>query len=177
VKRTDKAAVIDDLKSLLSGAKAAVLAEHRGLTVAEITDLRRLLRPQAVTLKIVKNTLARLATRGTTMEGLEPHLTGPTLIAFGVGDPALPAKLLVSYAKAKPTLQIKAAFLEGQVLGRQETLALAELPPREVLLARLAGVMRSPVRDLAVVLSGPIRSFMTVLEAVRQTRGQQAEGR
>ena len=175
MKRADKAAVIDDLKSLLSGAKAAVLAEHRGLSVAEVTDLRRLLRPQAVTLKVVKNSLARLATRGTTMEGLEPHLTGPTLIAFGAGDPTLPAKLLVSYAKTKPTLQIKAAFLEGRVLSRQETLALAELPPREVLLARLAGVMRSPMRDLAVVLTGPIRSLLMALEAVRQKRGHVAE--
>ncbi|MGH7369272.1 MAG: 50S ribosomal protein L10 [Candidatus Methylomirabilaceae bacterium] len=175
MKRADKAAVIDDLKSLLAGAKAAVLAEHRGLTVAEVTDLRRMLRPQAVKLKIVKNSLARLATRGTAMEGLESHLTGPTLIAFGAGDPTLPARLLASYAKTKPTLQIKGGFLEGRVLGKQETLALAELPPREVLLARLAGVMRSPVRDLAVVLRGPLRALLMVLQAVGQKREQQAQ--
>ncbi len=175
MKRADKAAMIDDLKSLLSGAKAAVLAEHRGLTVAEVTDLRRVLRPQAVKLRVVKNSLVRLATRGTEMGALESHLTGPTLIVFGGGDPTLPAKLLASYAKTRPTLQIKAGFLEGKVLGKQETLALAELPPREVLLAKLAGVMRSPLRDLAVALRGPFCSLLMVLEAVRQKRGEEAE--
>ena len=174
MKRDKKAEVIDELKTALAGAKAAMLADHRGLSVGELTELRKLLRLQAVELRVVKNSLARLATRGTELQGLEPHLVGPTVIAFSGGDPTVPAKLLASYAKTRPTFQIKAGFVEGKVLARQEALALAELPPREVLLAKLAGVMQSPLRGLAVVLQGPLRSLLIALDAVRQKREHDA---
>lgn len=166
--RSEKSVALDELKTLLAGAKAALLADHRGLSVAELTNLRKLLRSQAVQLRVVKNSLARLATRGTDMQGLEPYLVGPTVIAFSGGDPTVPAKLLASYAKTRPTLQIKAGFVEGRVLAPQEAVTLAELPTREVLLARLAGVASSPLRNLVVVLQGPLRSLMVALDAVRQ---------
>jgi large subunit ribosomal protein L10 len=174
VKRGEKAAVVDELRTLLAGAKAAMLADHRGLTVSELTELRKLLREQSVVLRVVKNTLARMATRGTELEGLGPHLVGPTAIALGKGDPALPAKLLASYARTKPILQIKAGFVEGTVLAKQDALALAELPPREVLLARLAGLTQSPLRGLVLALRGPLHSLAMVLAAVRQKREQEA---
>lgn len=174
MKRDEKAEMIDDLKGVLAGAKTALLADHRGLSVAELTELRGLLRPQAVELRVVKNSLARLATRGTELEGLGPHFVGPTVIAYSGGDPTVPAKLLAAYAKTRPNLRIKAGFVEGKVLARQEALALAELPPREVLLARLAGVMQSPLRGLVVVLQGPLRSLLIALNAVRQKREQEA---
>lgn len=170
VKRDEKAAVVDELKSLLAGAKAAMLADHKGLSVSELTELRKLLRQQSVALRVVKNSLARLATHGTELQELGPHLVGPTAIALGKGDPTVPAKLLASYAKTKPTLQIKAGFVEGKVLGKQDALALAELPPREVLLAKLAGVVQSPLRGLAVALQGPLYSLLMVFTAMRQRR-------
>ncbi len=173
MKRAEKAAVVDKLKTLLAGAKVTILADHRGLSVSELTELRKLLRKQAMSLRVVKNSLARLATSGTELQQLEPHLIGPTAMVIGRGDPALLAKLLASYAKIKPTFQIKAGIVEGTVLARQDALALAELPPREVLLAKLAGVVQSPLRGLMAVLQGPLRSLLMTLEAVRQKKEQE----
>ena len=173
MKRAEKAAVVDELKTLLAGAKVTMLADHCGLSVSELTELRKLLRQQAVSLRVVKNSLARLATKGTELQQLEPHLVGPTAIVIGRGDPALPAKLLASYGKTKPTFQIKAGIVEGTVLAKQDALALAELPPREVLLAKLAGIVQSPLWGLMVVLQGPLRSLMITLEAVRQKKQQE----
>lgn len=170
MKRVEKAQAVDELKTLLAGAKAAMLADHRGLSVSELTELRKLLRQQSVVLRVVKNSLARLATQGTELQGLGPHLVGPTAIALGTGDPTVPAKLLASYARTKPTLQIKAGFVQGKVLAKEEALALAELPPREVLLARLAGVMQGPLRGLAMALQGPLYSLLMVLGAIGQKK-------
>ena len=173
MKRVEKAAVVDELKSLLAGAKVTMLADHRGLSVSELTELRKLLRQQAVDLRVVKNSLAKLAARGTDLQQLEPHLAGPTALVVGRGDPALPAKLLASYAKTKPSLQIKAGFVEGKVLDKQDALALAELPPREVLLAKLAGIMQFPLLGFVVVLQGPLRSLLMALKAVTEKKEQE----
>jgi large subunit ribosomal protein L10 len=173
VTRNEKAVVVDELKTLLAEAKVAILADHRGLSVSELTELRRLLRQQGIALRVVKNTLARLATKGAELQDLEPHLVGPTAMVFAKGDPTLPAKLLASYAKTKPTFQIKAGFVEGKVLAKQEALALADLPPREVLIAKLAGVLQSPLRGLLISLRGPLQSLLMALEAVRQRKGQE----
>jgi len=173
VKRSDKAVVVDEIKTLLVGAKVTMLADHRGLSVSELTELRRSLRHQGVALRVVKNSLARLATEGTELQGLSPHLVGPTALIIGKGDPSLPAKFLASYAKTKPTFQIKAGFAEGKVLARQEALALAELPPREVLLAKLAGIMQFPLQRLVGSLQGPLRALHMVLEAVGKKKEQQ----
>jgi large subunit ribosomal protein L10 len=171
VNRVEKAAVVDKLKTDLAGATVAMLADPRGLTMSELTELRTTLRRQGVTLQIVKNTLARLATAGTELQELKPHLVGPTAIVYGKGDPTAPAKLLASFIKTKPTFQIKAGFAEGSVLTGQDAMALADLPSREALAARLAGIMQSPLRGLVSVLYGPLRSLLMVLEAVRQQKG------
>lgn len=171
MKQAEKAAVVDELKTVLAGATVAMLADPLGLTVSELTELRKLLRQQGVALRVVKNTLARLATTGTEFQELKPYLVGPTAIVHGKGDPTVPAKLLASFTKTKSTFQIKAGFAEGRVLAGQEAMALADLPPREVLAARLAGIMQSPLRGLVTVLSGPLRSLVMVLEAVRQQKG------
>ncbi|MBZ0168921.1 50S ribosomal protein L10 [Candidatus Methylomirabilis lanthanidiphila] len=169
--RVEKAAVIDELKTALAGATVAMLADPKGLTMSELTELRKQLRQQGMTLQIVKNTLARLATTGTQLQDLKPYLVGPTAILHGKGDPTGPAKLLATFTKTKPTFQIKAGFAEGTVLGGQDVMALADLPSREVLAAKLAGLMQSPLRGLVVVLNGPLRSLLMVLEAVRQQKG------
>lgn len=171
MKRAEKAAVVDELKTELAGATVALLADPRGLTVSELTELRKMLRQQGASLRVVKNTLARLAAAETELQGLKPHLVGPTAIVYGKGDPTAPAKLLASFIRTKPTFQIKAGFAEGSVLVGQEAMALADLPSREVLAAKLAGLMQSPLRGLVAVLSGPLRSLLMVLEAVRQQKG------
>ena len=169
--RTEKAAAIEELRTALTGATVAMLADPQGLTMSELTELRALLRQQRVTLQVVKNTLARLAATGTELEGLTPYLVGPTAIIYGTGDPTGPAKLLLAFGKTKPTFQIKAGFAEGAVLAGQDAMALADLPSRQVLAAKLAGVMQSPLRGLVSVLSGPLRSLLMVLEAVKQQKG------
>lgn len=168
--RIEKSATVEELKTVLAGATVAMLADPRGLTVSELTELRAMLRPQGVTLQVVKNTLARLATTGTEFQELRPYLVGPTAIVYGKGDPTAPAKLLAAFIKTKPTLQVKAGFAEGRVLAGLEAMALADLPSREVLAARLVGIMQSPLRGLATVLNGPLRSFLMVLEAVRRQK-------
>jgi large subunit ribosomal protein L10 len=126
VKQGEKTVVVDDLRSLLAGAKAAMLADHRGLTVSELTELRRLLRQQSVVLRVVKNTLARLATHGTEFQGLGPYLVGPTAIAIGKGDPSAPAKLLASFAKtSRPSISKPASWKEGYWPGRRRSTAEA----------------------------------------------------
>lgn len=171
MKQAEKAAVVDELKAGLAGATVAMLADPRGVSVSELTELRKLLRQQGVTLRVVKNTLARLAITGTELQELKPYLVGPTAIVYGKGDPTAPAKLLAPFIKTKSTFQIKAGFAEGSVLTGQEAMALADLPPREVLAARLAGILQSPLRRFVAVLSGPLRSLLRVLEAVRQQKG------
>ncbi|MCZ7625894.1 MAG: 50S ribosomal protein L10 [Candidatus Methylomirabilis sp.] len=137
MKRVEKAAVVDELKTALTGATVAMLADPQGLTMSELTELRKLLRQQGASLRVVKNTFARLATAGTKLQDLKPYLVGPTAIIHGKGDPAAPAKLLVAFTKTKPTFQIKAGFAEGTVLAKEDALALADLPSREVLAASL----------------------------------------
>lgn len=169
--RVEKAAVIEELRTAMTGTTVAMLADPRGLTMSELTELRALLRQQRMTLQVVKNTLARLATTGTALEDLTPYLVGPTAIIYGKGDPTAPAKLLAMFGKTKPTFQIKAGFAEGTVLTGQDAMALADLPSREVLAAKLAGLVQSPLRGLVSVLYGPLRSLLMVLEAVKQQKG------
>lgn len=169
--RTEKAAVVDELKTALAGATVAMLADPQGLTMSELTELRTTLRQQGMALQVVKNTLARLATAGTEFQDLRPYLVGPTAIIHGNEDPTVPAKLLVTFTKTKPTFRIKAGFAEGTVLAGQDAMALADLPSRDVLAAKLAGLMQSPLRGLVTVLNGPLRSLLMVLEAVRQQKG------
>lgn len=169
--RVEKAAVIEELRTAMTGTTVAMLADPQGLTMSELTELRTLLRQQRMTLQVVKNTLARLATTGTALEDLTPYLVGPTAIIYGKGDPTAPAKLLATFGKTKPTFQIKAGFAEGTVLTGQDAMALADLPSREVLAAKLAGLVQSPLRGLVSVLYAPLRSLLMVLEAVKQQKG------
>ena len=162
--------MVQELHEKFGKAGAVILTDYKGLTVAQLTELRNRLRKCGAEYKVVKNTLARLAVTGTELQELKPYLVGPTAIVHGKGDPTAPAKLLASFIKTKSTFQIKAGFAEGKVLAGQEVMALADLPPREVLAARLAGILQSPLRGLAAVLSGPLRSLLMVLEAVRQQK-------
>jgi large subunit ribosomal protein L10 len=164
--REDKAASIAELKEKLAGAQSAVLTDFRGLSVADITELRTLLRKSAVEYRVVKNTLARLAVQDTALSGLGPYLEGPTAIAISTTDPVAASKILSTWAKGRPTFAIKAGIVEGKVVGPAEIAALGDLPPREVLLARLAAAFQAPIRQAAGVLAAPLRALVTVLGQV-----------
>ena len=173
--RTEKATTIAELREKLGSARSAVLTDFRGLSVAEITELRSLLRKRAVEYTVVKNTLAKIAVKDTSLAGLAAYLEGPTAIAISREDPMAASRVLSSWSKSRPTFAVKGGMVEGQLIGPAEIAALASLPPREVLLARLAGMIQAPLQALANVLVGPVRALATVLEQVRMQKEKSEE--
>lgn len=165
--RTEKATTIAELREKLGTARSAVLTDFRGLSVAEITELRALLRKSAVEFTVVKNTLAKIAVMTTNLAGLATYLEGPTAIAISRKDPMAASRVLSSWSKTRPTFAVKGGMVEGQLIGPAEIAALASLPPREVLLARMAGAFQTPLQALANVLAGPVRVLASVLDQVR----------
>jgi large subunit ribosomal protein L10 len=172
VARTEKATSIAELREKLSAARSAVLTDFRGLSVAEITELRTLLRKSAVKYTVVKNTLAKIAIKETGLAGLAAYFEGPTAIAISLADPMVASKILSTWGKTRPSFTVKGGVVEGQVIGPAEIAALATLPPREVLLGRVAGAFQAPLQALANVLAGPVRALASVLEQVRQQKQQ-----
>jgi large subunit ribosomal protein L10 len=170
VARTEKATAIDELREGLGTARSAVLTDFRGLSVAEITELRTLCRKSAVKYQVVKNTLAKIAVKDTGLEGLAAYLDGPTAIAISREDPMAPSRVLTAWGKTRPTFAIKGGVVEGRVVGPAEITALANLPPREVLLAQVAGAFNAPIQSLVNVLAGPIRVLASVLDQVRHQK-------
>lgn len=165
-----KQPVVQEIKGKLEASKGAVLTDYRGLNVGEVTELRNKLREAGVEYKVVKNTLARIAANEIGIEGLDGYLEGPTAIAYGIEDAVAPAKILSEFAKAHKNLEIKAGILEGKVIDLAGVKALADLPSREVLLAKLLGSMQSPLYGMANVLQGNLRNLVYVLDAVRKTK-------
>ncbi len=171
-----KAEKVMALHSKFAEAKGAVLSDYRGLNVQQMAELRIRLREAAVELQVVKNTLARRAVEDTDYVQLADHFVGPTSVAFTVDDVVAMAKALTAYAKAEPKLEIRAGLIEGKVVLSKEISALADLPPREVLLARMLGDFQSPVAGLVGVLQGVLRQLLYALQAIKQAKEGQAGG-
>jgi large subunit ribosomal protein L10 len=159
----EKIDAIAELRSRLDGVKTVVLTEYRGLTVQQLSDLRRQLRAVSAEYKVVKNRLARLAIKSSRLEELGPHLTGPTGVVFSKQDPVAVAKALHTFARTNQALAIKAGYVEGQMLPPAELKALADLPSREQLRARLVGAIQSVLSQLVGVLTAPQRELVYVL--------------
>ncbi len=172
--RTEKGSTITELRGLLGQAQSAVLTDFRGISVAELTELRVLLRKHAVQYKVVKNTLARMAVQDGALKELSKYLEGPTAVAVSRTDPVAPSKLLATWAKGREKFQIKGGVVEGRIVGPAELAALASLPSREVLLGRVAGVLQAPLRGLATVLAAPLRGLAIALNQVREQREKAA---
>ena len=170
--RPEKQAIVASLKEQLGAAQGAVITSYKGLTVAQDTKLRAKLREAGVTYKVVKNTMLRLAADDLGLEGLDPVLNGTTAIAISASDAVAPAKVISEFIKDNKledteVLTIKAGVLEGKVIGLDEVKALAALPSREVLIAKVVGSMQAPISGLVNVLQGTIRNAVYVLEAIR----------
>ena len=170
--RTEKQAVVNELKEKLSNTKGAVLTNYRGLTVAMDTKLRRKLREAGVEYRVVKNTMTRIAANELGIDGLDKYLEGPTAIALSEKDPVAPAKLLADFIRENKlqALEIKAGLVEGKVIDAVGVKALSSLPPREVLLAQLLGTLQAPLTGIVTVLQGNIRNLAYALEAVRKQK-------
>ncbi|GAE26021.1 LSU ribosomal protein L10p [Halalkalibacter wakoensis JCM 9140] len=146
-----KKQVVADIATKLRESKSTVVVDYRGLSVAEVTELRKQLREAGVEFKVYKNTLARRATAEAELTALDEQLVGPTAIAFSTEDVIAPAKVINEFAKKHEALEIKAGVIEGAVASVAEVKALAELPSRDGLLSMLANVLQAPVRQFALV--------------------------
>jgi len=164
-----KKAVVAEVSEVASAAETAILAEYRGLTVAQMSDLRRNARNAGVTVRVVKNTLARRAFEGTDFECLNEQLSGPLTLAMS-DDPAAAAKALHDFAKDNEALKIKAGAMGGKLLSDAEIVALAKLPTRDELLGKLAGTMQAPIQKFVQTLNEVPGSFVRVLAAVRDQK-------
>ncbi|MBI2524424.1 MAG: 50S ribosomal protein L10 [Candidatus Rokubacteria bacterium] len=161
----EKAESVQSLKQRFEGVRTAVLTEYRGLTVRQISDLRKQLKGAAAEYKVVKNRLARLAVKGSPLDPLAPHLTGPTGVAFSRHDPVAVAKALQAFVRANPALMLKVGLVEGKVVEPQALRSLADLPSKEVLRGQLVGAIQGPMRQLVSLLTAPQRELVRVLEA------------
>ncbi len=163
--RPDKVAVVEEVRDKLRGADAAVLTEYRGLTVSELAQLRGTLRPSSTEYKVFKNSLARRAVEAAGLTDLLPMLEGPVAIAFVHGDAVVAAKVLRDFGKTYPALVIKGGLLGPRVLTGADVETLAEIQPREVLLARLAGGFQAPLTKAAGLFQAFTRNMAYGLQA------------
>jgi large subunit ribosomal protein L10 len=166
-----KVETVENLKSRLQGVKTVMLAEYRGLTVQQLSDLRKQLKAVSAEYKIVKNRLARLAITGSELQGLGVDLKGPTGLILGKGDPVSVAKAVHTFARTNQALVVKAGVVDGQVLPADGLKALADLPSREALRAQLVGALSGPLAQLVGLLQAPQRELVYVLSQ----RGTNAE--
>ena len=148
----EKQQLVSEISEKLRESQCTVLADYRGLNVAEVTQLRKSLREAGVEFRVLKNKLVKRATAETELTELDEHLVGPTAIAFGVSDVVAPAKILSDFAKNNENLQIKAGVVEGKVVDVAAIKALANLPSREGLLSMLLSVLQAPIRNFALAV-------------------------
>jgi large subunit ribosomal protein L10 len=171
--RPDKAATVAELADKFRDSNAAVLTEYRGLTVAQLTQLRSSIKDHA-SYTVVKNTLTKLAAKEAGVTAFEGHLAGPSAVAFITGDPVEAAKGLRDFAKANPALVIKGGVLDGNSMTADEIRQLADLESREVLLAKLAGAMKASLNKAAYLFAAPLSKAVRTVEALREKQANAA---
>jgi large subunit ribosomal protein L10 len=164
--RPEKVSVVDEVAVKIAAADAAIITEYRGMTVGQLAGLRRQLRTAGGEYKVYKNTLALLGARRAGVEGLDELLVGPSSITFVSGDIAAAAKVLKDVAKTNPLLVVKGGVLDGNILSAADVSALADLPSRDVLLARFAGALQAPLVKTAGLLQALPRNFAYGLKAL-----------
>jgi len=170
--RTTKEAAVKQLRQQLIRADYVSLHVFQGLNVADLTSLRRELKPTQTEFQVVKNTLAIRAIQGTHLQVLEEHFRGPTAVAVCSQDAVASARVLTRFAKDNAKLQFKCGLLNGKPFSEQNLADLSKLPSREVLLSILLGALKAPANGLVNVLSGILRKFLGTLQAIEQEKSK-----
>lgn len=161
----EKTESVEELKERFNGVHTAVLTEYRGLTVRQLSDLRKQLKGAAAEYKVVKNRLARIAIKDSPLDGLGKHLTGPTGVAYTKKDPVPVAKALQAFLRNNPALTIKVGIVEGKVLEPAALKSLADLPSKDALRAQIVGAVQGPMGKIVTLLTAVQGELVRVLEA------------
>ncbi len=173
-----KELVVSDLREILAGSKGAILTDYRGLTVAEISKLRRQLRDSNAEYHIVKNTLLKVALGGKSSPELDKLLTGPTAIVFAMNDVVAPAKAVLDFVTAtknKPDVRVKGGWIDGKVYDLAQVTALSKLPTREVIISQFLSTLNAPISNFIGTLDSIISEFVLTIDAIAEQKGGGSE--